>query len=389
MKILIVSPYFLPYLGVGALRMSSFAKYLVEQNDDVTVMKLSDNNYQKEMCGTQTVDGIKYVKVDFNGKAKYLESVDVFYTALDELLSQNTFDIILCSCGPFYTMTAVEKISQKYSVPFALDYRDLWIYDDREVSGILNNLRHKLFKIRYKKFEKSAVQKADIFVTVTPLCLDVMKEKYSLQNGHIIYNGYDENAVKDINIASKGQTDNIEICVFGKLSYYSYSLGTLFLTAVKSLIDDGYKLSVKHISETENSTQSILNQINFPKQNYVCTGRKSYNEGMRILADSDICAAVISYKRGLGTKIFDYIFVNKPIVAMAPKNGDFDRLLKKFENAYVCQNEQDMKQSVKNILDNSVRVLDDDIKPGIYSREYQNEKYRELIIDYLSANKLV
>ncbi len=387
MKILIVSPYFAPFLGVGALRMSSFVKYLLTQNDEVSVVKYCDEIHSSDMIGSERIDGVDYTEVFANLKSPFGDLSNIFYNTLDKLLSEKTFDVLFCSAGPFYTISAVEKISKKYGVPYVLDYRDLWIYDDRKVSGITNKLRHKIFKIRYKKYEKSATQNANLFVTVSPLALEIMEKKYKLQNSHVIFNGYDDNALKDIVVSDKKESDTFEICFFGKLSYYSYSHALNYLKAVKGLIDEGYDLAIKHISENESSTQKIIDEIDFPRDRYICTGRKNYKDGMEVLKESNISAAILSYKRGLGTKIFDYIFVGKPIVAIAPPSGDFDNLANNYENLYVCQNEEQVKQSIKKIVDLKITTLGKNINAEIYSRYNQNKKYRDLIQKCLEQNR--
>ncbi len=388
MKVLIVSPYFLPFNGVGALRMSSFAKYLLAQNDDISVLKLSNEQYPKEFLGQEHIDGIRYTNFTLRQNASFRENAHDFHKALDALLSQNEFDILICSCGPNYTLPATEALCQKYGVPFVLDYRDLWIHFDGEIDVFSTKIRHEIFKMRYKRFEKSAVESADLFATVTPICLDVMQKKYKIKSGHLIYNGYDDASLLNIERpTTPTMSTDVEICFFGKLAQYSIVYATHYLKAVKRLLDEGYNLHIKHIGENEEATQKILSELNFPKEKYTCTGRTSYANGMEMLMRADICAAVLNYARGLGTKVFDYIYVNKPIVAIAPKNGDFYNLLQKYKNAYICQNEEHVYKSLSEAIGLKETCLDEQLKIEDFSRSCQNKKYRDIMLQYLEKQK--
>ncbi len=386
MNILIVSPWFSPFLGVGALRMSSFVSYLLAQNDDVTVLKLCDDSYPKHLMGDKTIDGVHYIEARLQNKSKFLESAEIFYRKIDDVMKIKKFDVLVCSCGPFYTMLACEKACKKHGVFFVLDYRDLWIYHHKEYLNLFSKIRHIRFVLKHKKYEKAAVEQADLFVAVTPWSLDIMKEKYRLKASHLIFNGYDDTTLNSINLdVDKSHKNNTftEICFFGKMTYYSPLLAKEYLLAVKNLITKGYKIKIIHISEQEPQTQSLLNEIQFPLDCYTCTGRLSYKDGMKIVISTDICAAVIDYKAGLGTKIFDYMYANKPIVTIAPDGSEFAHLLKGCENAYVFQNGDKIEQSIQKIIDMNIDDLDKKFKPEIYSRSYQNKKYREQIVSLL------
>jgi hypothetical protein len=63
LKVLIISPAFAPFSGVGAVRMTSLAKYLVACGDSVTVMRYTPSIWGRDTLKTSQPEGIEYIDV--------------------------------------------------------------------------------------------------------------------------------------------------------------------------------------------------------------------------------------------------------------------------------------------------------------------------------------
>ena len=77
---------------------------------------------------------------------------------------------------------------------------------------------------------------------------------------------------------------------------------------------------------------------------------------------------------------FDYIFLNRPIVAYAPPPSEVEELLQDAEHAYFCQTAEQIQNAVFNIIQKKQMHLTEDAAFGLqFSREIQNQRYRELL----------
>ena len=114
MKLLIVSPYYAPYSRVGSVRMVSLSRYLAKKGHSVTVFALDEKSL-KEEAGSECLnspvpENVTAVRFSvINGKGlHYIKRerirAEEFRRQLEAYLQTNTFDLMLVSCGPFYTI---------------------------------------------------------------------------------------------------------------------------------------------------------------------------------------------------------------------------------------------------------------------------------------------
>ena len=122
-------------------------------------------------------------------------------------------------------------------------------------------------------------------------------------------------------------------------------------------------------------------QEEYGNEIYSCVGPKSYYDTMEIL-NHEVHVTVIIYKHmvGLGTKVFDYIMLNKPILYVGPKNTELANFLRQFENAYVCETEEEII-SVLNLIYKKKALYLTDKPNNMYSRDEQNMLYEKLLVD--------
>jgi len=111
----------------------------------------------------------------------------------------------------------------------------------------------------------------------------------------------------------------------------------------------------------------------------------SQSDAFNILKDSDILLLNNNQKTALGTKIFDYIGLNKPIFAFVEKDYAIWKLLQKFENAFIIQNEDDLVKALNEVLNKNIRYLtkNEDLINN-YSRDNQYAKLEKILIENFS-----
>lgn len=379
MKLLIVSPAFAPFSGVGAVRMTSLTKYLVEQGHDITVIRNDPVSWGKDSLKSSVPSGIELINVypcedDKLMVAKYKKVLDEQIT-----IKNNKFDFAIFSCGPFYGIWLGPYIKKKYDLHYIIEQRDLWLFHYSKNMAKITSIKHTIFSIRYYIYESQSIRYSDACLTVSPRNHRTLMSRHPLYKKKIgcIFNGYE-------NITISKKKDWIEydypyIAHFGKLAYYNRNDALMILSTVKQLITQGYYIKLVHIGGIEKEVNIIADEIGLSQNALVQTDYVSYEQGMYLVMNATICSiANMDVKTGFGTKIFDYIGVNKPIVAYVSPNSEMGEVLSVFENAFVCQNDREMVNAIKYIMENKITKLGQGNRTQ-YARCLQNQKYEELM----------
>lgn len=378
MNVLIISPYFAPCTLVGALRMTSLTKYLVAQGSHVTVIKLADGRTGTSdcICGTLVNGvGIQEFDVDIGDWKKTKRTLQ---KAIDEVCTREHFDCCVASFGPFSSEPATITVQTKYRIPLIVDYRDLWLFHPMP----RKTWKLKLVKwyniARYSSVERRLVQHCTWFVSVTPRSVQSMIDHYPILAGKssLIYNGY-----TDVEgIAQEAPSNKTDIYIVGKLSYYSLAGTKAFFEAVMRLQTQGYPIRVTHIGQREPQVPELLRSIRFPEEDFRAEGQHPYADTIRKARNADLFVAINRDPDGLETKVFDYIYMNKPIVAYGPPDSEFGELIGHAENAFMCQTGEQMEAAIQRIIDEKLTYLTkDDAFRASLSRASQNERYYQLL----------
>ena len=99
----------------------------------------------------------------------------------------------------------------------------------------------------------------------------------------------------------------------------------------------------------------------------------SYEEGMALLGTADFFIVEDTSPDDVGTKIYDYIYFNKPVVAATPPNIPLAKLVRTFENGYVCSTDKEVEAAMYKVVTEHPEKLDGELDPGKYSRKVQNQ----------------
>lgn len=225
MRILLLSMYYPPLNTIAAHRIKSFEKYLSDEKVEVDVLtryydpeqqkgqsmflgKEAPENFKEKYVVEKNViytnfeesnsklafsnklpPGIKGIYNYFNVDVFHYGWMDYALLAFEKEWKRNKYDFIIGSYGPPIVMILTKKISEKYSIPFLIDFRDSYI-DENDVSF---HLKMKQFVV--KRMLKNAV--GLIFST------DGMKDYFALKVASniadipscVVYNGVEENVI--------------------------------------------------------------------------------------------------------------------------------------------------------------------------------------------------
>lgn len=380
MKILLISPYFAPYTGVGGLRMTSLAAYLQKAGEEVTVVKLADTCYPADQADGPRPSGVSYV--DFVPAEEDKEPEKTLYPVLDRLCTETAFDCCLVSFGPFYTVRPAIYIKEHYQIPLVADYRDLWLYHDFPKKSLRIFLGRCKEWLLHHRQEASLMAHCSAFVNPSLWGERVMQKHYPVlkEKSALILNGYNMPPPAGTEASAPlSSSEELRICILGKFFYYSPAGTQTFFSALTSLLAHGVPIHVYHIGTAE-AVQSLLDTSNFPQNHYHELGSMPYEQALSAAQQAHICAIISGGVFGYGTKAFDYIYLNKPIIAYTPENSELVELLKDAENAYVCQTAAQMKAAIEAVIQGGSYQLTKNLEyRQRFSRETQNRIYHQLL----------
>lgn len=169
MKVLYIHQYFLTPEESGATRSYWFAKKLVDEGLDVT-MVTSTNNYNHSEPGREKINGIDvvYVKNDYSqyySKLKKIWSfVSFVFNAIKVSLNEKNVDLVFATSTPLTIgfVALVLKCVKKWKYVF--EVRDLWPEFPIQIGAVKNSILIYFLK----KLEKKIYNKAEHIIALSP-----------------------------------------------------------------------------------------------------------------------------------------------------------------------------------------------------------------------------
>lgn len=372
MNVLILSLAYAPYSGVGAARMTSLSRHLADKGCEVTVVCYDSSVFGEKEQKREIPAGIERITVEKkDGKIQNIKNLEKI---VERTVKNGQFHLCISSVGPYDTMFFIDKLWRKWKLPYILDYRDPWLFEKNTIKP-QGFLKYKLGLYHYicLPFERRAVKNAAEIVLVTEKCKSDIRERYGIEEEKckVIYNGYEDVPAE----LSNQKKNELVIGIAGKFSRYNPNAAEKFLAVCKEM-NDIHPIKVVHIGEKDDLCEKKYPEV------YFGIGMKSHADTMRALAESDVLLICYAHQNGLGTKVFDYIALNKPIIYAGPVPSELAEFLNGFEHSYICKDKQQILDVVKEVTRNCPSFLTEgDVEK--YSRKQQNEIYWNCIKEAL------
>lgn len=389
---MIVTYYFPPFNAVGAKRAFSVADYFSEHEWRVMVLKAPNKAYGTNIAANPATAGKGYktidVDVDLKIKNKILSNIRSYYkykNKIAKIIQNASIDVILFSGGPFFYFPLGSYCKKKFGINYVLDYRD------NELGRINRTFKNRVYGLFFNYFyDRPSVKNASYVINVTAWNTHKHVDKYrnlDKKKFITIYNGYDNSILNKLeDFISEYQVDRryFNIGIFGKFAYYNQRHVSILLHAVKDLNKEGHRIRVYHIGKRECLFQKRAHELNLNDLVFF-SGYIDYAEGMKALNLMSCFVLNNSMEGALGTKIFDYIFLNKPIIGMIKKPSELSNTLLSFKNGYVTENPFELKNILRTLIKNTPAFLDRTMDKRIYARSYQIEKLAERLNGLVSG----
>lgn len=381
-KVLVISQIFPPMGGSGVQRTLKFVKYLEDFKWQPVVVTVGSTNFNYLMDATlnkeipEQIDVIRFDEnnsFDINQVQNLIErykklindndlvnilintintlirenkkeelintllipdlssfwAIDVINT-IDEFVDFNSIDMIYSTSGPYSDHIIGYFLKEKFNKPWVCDFRDEWTNNPYAEF----NKQDTFYKI-IRNMEKNILNKCDKLITISNLAKEnyINDLKINENKIEVITNGYDEKDFENIKLNNK---KNSKFTLIHNGMLYMIRTPKTFLIAIKQLIEDN-KIDKEKIeiifsyTENEEVWKNYLMENNMESivtfKDYM-----NHNESIKLSMNSDLLLLIVGQgdkNKGVYTgKVFEYLRMNKPILALSPKNSVVEKLLK-------------------------------------------------------------
>lgn len=236
-----------------------------------------------------------------------------------KIIEREKPDVIFSTSPPHSLQIGARKLAQKSGLKWIADFRDPWseAYWESEIGKSL--FAQKL----NTRQELKTLKQATTVTTVSAGLVDLLKKKQT-GNYHVLYNGFGQ-----LN-KQKVKRDHFNIIFIGNLSKYQNPLP--FIKAFNQLPQEVRALcKVRFIGKVFDDYAPLLEQNGFILMDYM-----PYNKMMEYSQQASLLLLIFhetSYTQGYITaKMFDYLALRKPVLAIGTKNSIGEKVLNETES---------------------------------------------------------
>lgn len=228
------------------------------------------------------------------------------YKAAKNFLKDKKVDIILATGEPFILFKYASKLSKKFNIPWVADYRDPW---SNRISINNKPIQKNIAKILEKKYLKNV----KLISTVSEYFVAKIKEIVYNKPFVIIPNGYNDNILTN-NIKAKQNDELLTIALAGTI--YNWHPYEIFLNVLSNYlkINPNRKIRINFYGiNEEKEIANIVEQFYNLKDSIKIFPKIPNKQLIRELSKSNVLL-LFNYYSMMGTKIYDYLALNRKII---------------------------------------------------------------------------
>jgi len=385
MKVLIITYYWPPAGGSGVQRWLKFVKYLpgfdvepviytvqdpkyalmdktlekeIPKNIEIlkqpiwepnNLLSLFNNKQQKTSSGFLNPNPsffekqLQYIRANYfiPDARKYWIKPSVKF--LSEYLNNNKVDVIITTGPPHSLHLIGMELKRRFPIKWISDFRDPWTDIDYFHQLPLS----KKSKQKHKELEEKVLQQSDAILVVGK----TMKTKFEQfnKNIHVISNGYDGDLMRDkLELDKKFSITHIGLM---NADRNPKNLWEVLSELIDENTDFTEDLEIKLVGKVaEEVKQNILARKLEGMTCYI--DYVSHDDVMKYQKSTQVLLLAVNNvpsSKGIVTgKIFEYLQANRPVLAIAPKDGDLAEIIKKTNSGEVVG--FDDKDKLKKVI---------------------------------------
>lgn len=265
-----------------------------------------------------------------------------------KVLQHEKVDLIFSSSSPSTAAFIAMKLKKEFNIPWVAEWRDLWSANDFVNANydktLIKPLR-QLQKFQIKKAERKFLESADKTIVVCEHHKQQLSELHGFKDDKIevVTNGYEEPDFTRLK-SSTLYPDKLTIVFLGYFYAQFQEAFLKFLEVVNEIYKEAELVFIGlGAAEIQGINMENLTRIlHLPKE-----------KALAFAAGSSFLFLVMPpYAKWIPGKIFEYLRLGKPILALVPEDGDVARIVKEAKAGFVLSHEPDkMKEQLKVIFD--------------------------------------
>lgn len=339
-KILIISDPIAP--PSYAPRVTSMYRYLGEAGHDVVLEA-------GELPGKRSL-------WRFVGDKLWNESDREFAKQLLAKYEKGRFDVILCTTYYYFPLLTAERLSKAWGIPYVVDLRDIveqWgtkSYFTTKLPNLLGaeKIVARWYEQKNLRMRNRILAGAKAVTTVSPWHQEHL-QALTKTPVHLIYNGYDE---EEMHFEKKG-SEVFSVAFIGRFISLSLRQPQLLFAAVGEILKDGeiekgeWRLDFYAEAEKEAEVRALAREYGAEKL-LQWHGFVSRSELNNIMAESSVLLALgCPPKDGqhgiLGTKVFEAIGVEKPLLLVPSDEDSLAQLIRETGIGCAARDKEEVK----------------------------------------------
>ena len=410
-KVLVIAYYFPPLGGAGVQRTLRFVKYLSEFGWMPTIVTVKDNKYyvkdesllnnipsEVEIISIPGFEFLNYYyrlkKYKLHKISSFLDKItaipdrQIFWCVnvrknLPKMIDIKSFDLIYATYGPGSNLLAGLWFKKKYHLPFVIDFRDDWSNHPQIKGNMWLRIKQPIFR----KFEQECVNSSE-----KTICLnEKMKQNFIMKYPNkdkskfvTISNGYDQNDFIKIKKMQNTvfPTEKFNIVYSG--SFYGFQNPKKFIKAIKTLIKEKPSylagLQIHFIGNVQTKEVKKYMKEESLKTIIKLVPYMHHDKLLQYLHCADLLLLIIGESPGAEViytgKLFEYIAINKPILAIVPPNGAAAEVIDRTNSGFVVDHSsiQDIQKMIEFLYQQWKR------------KEIDVKQNTELVMEYSASN---
>lgn len=385
--LLLVSFYYPPYPGVGSRRWGFLSRFFAENGYAVAVLTSplsSGKETTPEPAGHENLTVYTVAAPSWRPphipRLPFIEEwftwQRTFRQSLERLIRQEHPRLLVFTGGPFFSFTMAPGLGKRFHIPYWLDFRDAWDL------GSHGSLRFSAPLVRY--LERRAVRNARIITDVTKEMAALRRVDFpNLPSEHfqVLENGFEGSPITP---SSSTHPDTVlRLGIWGKFSSYHSDHPSILVAAIAELVAK-IPIEIHHFGTAgeEKALAEAAARYSLSKVLHFHS-YCDYEAGLAFLATMDIM--VVNHRSPLlvGTKVFDAIRINRPILALCRPEDALARLLRPFRHAYLAESTAETAAALHDIVRLKPGCLDPELAPEPYSRQRQGQKFLPILASLL------
>jgi glycosyltransferase involved in cell wall biosynthesis len=413
-RLLIIAFHFPPLQGsTGIYRTLGFAKYLPEHGWDVRVLTASATAYPEVRAENLSIvpPGTNVTRAWALDTQRHLAIAGRYPQLLatpDRWRSWIPFGFVaglnlIRSWRP-------QAILSTYPIPsahcIALALRRVckvpWIADFRDPMLQENYPREPMLRRSYERIERATFKRADRITVTTPGTADLYRERYGAaaqSRIHVVPNGFDEDlfrSLADVTTTTAARASPRIKLLHSGLLYPHERNPENFFQALAELLAEGHLREddvevVLRASGNEAQYGKRIAELGLSRMIQLLPSIP-YRDALTEMVSADACLLfqADNCNQQIPAKVYEYLYVGKPILALTDPRGDTGRLLASVGVPHVAALED--KAAIKRCLVEFLAALKNGQVPQVprqivmnYSRRAAAERLSTLLSELSGA----